>query len=132
MKVADNMNKYIKKYKNIIIIVAILIVIVTTITIPKSRGYDKNMLSDTIVDNLLFSESSIENNILEVIVQNTTKEEYKLKTVTVTFYDSSNKVIASIPTYIGDSIEAEGYRKINVTTDLDLTKATKITYTINK
>jgi hypothetical protein len=99
--------------------------------LSRTHGFDMTMLKNQMVDNLAFSETKFNNNTLEVIVQNTTSSDYNLKLINVSF-KNGDETITTIPGYIGDRIQPGGYKKLVVTTDVDLTNAKSVSYEIIK
>ncbi len=96
-----------------------------------THGFDMTMLKNQMVDNLAFSETTFHDNTLEVVVQNTTSDDYALKLINVSFKNGDD-VITTIPGYIGETIAPGGYKKLVVTTDVDLTDAKSVSYEIIK
>ena len=88
--------------------------------------------ADQTVDSLKFSEAILDGKKLTVTVTNTTSTSYSLKTITVTYLDSTSKAITAVKGYIGNTIAANESKQLVITTDVDLTNAKSITYTINK
>lgn len=127
-----------KKKKNILIIasvvmIVIALVIVFTREVPNttSSGYEIELESTT-VDNLRFANGKLTNGNLVVQVQNTLGETYSLKTIDVTFKNESNQDIITISGYIGESLETNEIRNLNIKSDVDLSNTKTVSYKINK
>ncbi len=65
-------------------------------------------------------------------VYNSSSEKQYIKSFNIELKDDSNKVLTTLIGYIGEEIAAGETRQITSSTDLDLTNASKIEYTINK
>ena len=116
-----------------VIIGIILVTSVLLISINFSKAADTStLLSDQVVDNLKFMNTSLENNKLTVVVYNTLEYSYNLKTIDVTFQDENYEEITTIRGYIGNSLEQQDMKQLVVSTDVDLSNAAHIKYTINK
>lgn len=116
-----------------VIIGIILVTSVLLISINFSKAADTStLLSDQVVDNLKFMNTSLENNKLTVVVYNTLEDSYNLKTIDVTFQDENYEEITTIRGYIGNSLEQQDMKQLVVSTDVDLSNAAHIKYTINK
>ena len=128
-----------KKNRKLIILGISLIVLIISIGVitnnlnsSHANPTSANFLRDQVVDNLLFTRTKFSDDTLIVIVKNTTDEDYKLKSIDVSFYDTSKNLITTVKGYIGDEIAQDGYKQLVVSTEKDLSKADSITYTINK
>jgi hypothetical protein len=88
--------------------------------------------ADQTVDSLKFTEAILDGKKLTVTVTNTTSTSYNLKTITVTYLDSASKDITAVKGYIGNTIAANDSKQLVITTDVDLTNAKSVAYTINK
>ncbi len=91
-----------------------------------------SFLKDQKVDGLLFTRTTFSDNTLKVIVKNTTDDAYNLKTIDVSFVDGDNKVITTVNGYVGDVIAKDSYKQLVVSSDIDLSKSSSLTYKINK
>lgn len=89
-------------------------------------------ISDGTVDNLRFSNANLVGNQLTVLVQNTTSEQYDLKSITVNFIDQDNNILESADSYIGDYLNANEIKNLDVKTDADLSNLKSISYIINR
>lgn len=127
-----------KKNKKVYIIsgVVIAVVIISAILLVNfnsSKAIDTStLLSEQVVDNLKFMNTSFENNQLKVVVYNTLEDSYSLKTIDVTFQDENYNEITTVKGYIGNTLEQKEMKQLVVSTDVDLTSASHIKYTINK
>ena len=125
------------KNKNIILamigVLLIVLGIIVAILLRPSIATDKlDGFSDITVDGLRFTNANLSNNKLTALVQNTKATTYSLKSISVTFKDEESNVIATINSYIGDTINANEIRVLYVKTDVDLSYATKAEYKIVK
>ena len=131
------MLKQIKKYilnEKVLLIALILLaigLIITHMALTRSSSVTPTYADQT-VDSLKFSEAILDGNKLTATVTNTTSNAYSLKTITVTFLDSSSKEITKIKGYIGYTIAANDSKQLVISTDVDLANAKSIAYTINK
>ena len=130
---------YIKKLgkKRLIGIAGIFVLIIFIIVFINinqvSFGYNSSLdIPDITVSNLRFNNAQLDENKLTVNVQNITSDIYELKTITVTFKDSSSNIITKINGYIGEEIEPNEIRKLDVKTDIDLSNTAVVEYTVNK
>lgn len=115
-------------------IFVLIIFIIVFININQvSLGYNSSLdIPDITVSNLRFNNAQLDENKLTVNVQNITSGIYELKTITVTFKDSSSNIITKINGYIGEEIEPNEIRKLDVKTDIDLSNTAVVEYTVNK
>ena len=131
------MLKQIKKYilnEKVLLIALILLaigLIITHMALTRSSSVTPTYADQT-VDSLKFSEAILDGNKLTATVTNTTSNAYSLKTITVTFLDSSSKEITKIKGYIGNTISANDTKQLVISTDVDLSTAKSVAYTINK
>ena len=126
-----------KKTKIILIAVSIIaiiaaVVIILTREVPSttSASYEV-VLDDVTVDNLRFVSGKITNNNLVVQVQNTTSTTYNLNYIDVTFKNGNNNII-TISGYIGESLESNEIRNLNIKTDVDLSNTNNVLYSVIK
>ena len=126
-----------KKTKIILIIVSVVAIflalfILLTREVPSttSAGNEK-IFDDVTVSNLRFNNAKLINNNLVVQVQNTTSTKYNLNYIDVTF-KNGNKNIITISGYIGESLESNEIRNLNIKTDVDLSSTTNVSYSVNK
>ena len=115
-------------------IFVLIIFIIVFININQvSLGYNSSLdIPDITVSNLRFNNAQLDENKLTVNVQNITSDIYELKNITVTFKDSSSNIITKINGYIGEEIEPNEIRKLDVNTDIDLSNTAVVEYTVNK
>ena len=129
-KVKKNKKKYIVSF------IAIIIVIIGSVLLynfTTSKAMDTTtLLSDQVVDNLKFMKTKLENNKLTVVVYNQLEESYNLKTIDVEFQDENYNKITTVRGYIGESIDNKDMKQLVVSTDVDLSNASHIKYTVNK
>ena len=133
------MKKKIIKNKKVFAIQAILVVAVVVVGIliamlasSHAEPNSASFVQDQTVEGLYFTRTEYENNTLKVMVENTLDSEYTLKTIDVTFLDSNEEEITTITGYIGESIKVGDRKQLVVQTDIDLSSADSIRYTINK
>ena len=117
---------------SIIVLIIALGVVIINFAVSHANPNSADFLKDQRVDGLLFTRTKYETNKLIVIVKNESDEVYNLKTIDVTFKDNSGNEITTVNGYIGDKIEANGKKQLVVQTDIDLSNANTITYTVNK
>ena len=118
---------------SIVVIAVVIITAMLLVSLNFSKAADTStLLSDQVVDNLKFMNTSLENNKLTVVVYNTLEDSYNLKTIDVTFQDENYEEITTIRGYIGNSLEQQDMKQLVVSTDVDLSNAAHIKYTINK
>lgn len=115
-----------------IFVLTIFIIVFISIN-QVSLGYNSSLdIPDITVSNLRFNNAQLDENKLTVNVQNITSDIYELKTITVTFKDSSSNIITKINGYIGEEIEPNEIRKLDVKTDIDLSNTAVVEYTVKK
>lgn len=97
---------------------------------------NEDVVGDKQVDVFKLTKTSLvyENGSSTLItsVYNSSSEKQYIKSFNIELKDDSNKVITTLIGYIGEEIAAGETRQITSSTDLDLTNASKIEYTINK
>lgn len=129
-KVKKNKKRYLVSF------IAIIIVIIGSVLLynfTTSKAIDTTtLLSDQVVDNLKFMKTKLENNKLTVVVYNQLEESYNLKTIDVEFQDENYNKITTVRGYIGESIDNKDMKQLVVSTDVDLSNASHIKYTVNK
>ena len=132
--IAEKVKKNKKKY--LVSFIAIIIVIIGSVLLynfTTSKAMDTTtLLSDQVVDNLKFMKTKLENNKLTVVVYNQLEESYNLKTIDVEFQDENYNEITTVRGYIGESIDNKDMKQLVVSTDVDLSNASHIKYTVNK
>ena len=132
--IAEKVKKNKKKY--LVSFIAIIIVIIGSVLLynfTTSKAMDTTtLLSDQVVDNLKFMKTKLENNKLTVVVYNQLEESYNLKTIDVEFQDENYNKITTVRGYIGESIDNKDMKQLVVSTDIDLSNASHIKYTVNK
>ena len=129
----QQIKKYILNEKVLLIALILLAIglIITHMALTRSSSVTPTYADQT-VDSLKFSEAILDGKKLTVTVTNTTSTSYSLKTITVTYLDSTSKAITAVKGYIGNTITANESKQLVITTDVDLNNAKSITYTINK
>ena len=116
-----------------VLIAVVIISAILLISLNSSKAIDTStLLSEQVVDNLKFMNASFENNQLKVVVYNTLEDSYSLKTIDVTFQDENYNEITTVKGYIGNTLEQKDMKQLVVSTDVDLTNASHIKYTIHK
>ena len=132
--IAERVKKNKKKY--LVSCLTIIIVIIGSVLLynfTTSKAIDTTtLLSDQVVDNLKFMKTKLENNKLTVVVYNQLEESYNLKTIDVEFEDENYNEITTVRGYIGESIDNKDMKQLVVSTDVDLSNASHIKYTVNK
>ena len=125
--------KYILNEKVLLISLILLAIglIIIHMALTRSSSITPTFADQT-VDSLKFTEAILDGKNLTVTVTNTTSTSYSLKTITVTYLDSTSKAITAVKGYIGNTIATNESKQLVITTDVDLTNAKSITYTINK
>ena len=133
-KLRQVLNENRKKYITSGVVIAVLIVTaILLISFNSSKAMDTTtLLSDQVVEDLKFTNTTLDNNKLTVAVYNTLEDRYSLKTIDVTFQDENYEEITTVRGYIGSSLEKQDTKQLVVSTDVDLTNAKHIKYTINK
>ena len=76
----------------------------------------------------------IENGISTLVteVSNNTGADYHLNEFNITVKDKDGNIITTLPGYVGGTIPNGKTRTINTSTDLDLSNATSIEYSVSK
>ena len=96
---------------------------------------ETTILQDKVVEGLSFENASLEyqNNTrtFKVEVTNTNSDPYNLKYIEIIFTDEKDQEEKLIG-YIGEEIKNEETREITASIDKDLTKSTKLKYSIIK
>ena len=129
----QQIKKYILNEKVLLIALILLAIGLIIIHMASTRSSSVTpTYADQTVDSLKFSEAILDGNKLTATVTNTTSSAYSLKTITVTFLDSSSKEITKIKGYVGNTISANDSKQLVISTDVDLANAKSIAYTINK
>ena len=129
----QQIKKYILNEKVLLIALILLAIGLIIMHIASTRSSSVTpTYADQTVDSLKFSEAILDGNKLTATVTNTTSSAYSLKTITVTFLDSSSKEITKIKGYVGNTISANDSKQLVISTDVDLANAKSIAYTINK
>lgn len=128
----EKIKKYVLNEK---VLTTCLVLVVLGLVITK-MSYTKSATNisfpDQTVESIQFSDATLEGNKLTIVVTNTLSTTYSLKTINVKILDSSSKEITTMKGYIGNTIESGSSKQLVVSTDVDLTNATSVTYTINK
>ena len=129
-KVQKNKSKYII---SCIVIGVVIVGSVLLYNFTTSKAMDTTtLLSDQVVDNLKVMKTKLENNKLTVVVYKQLEESYNLKTIDVEFQDENYNKITTVRGYIGESIDNKDMKQLVVSTDVDLSNASHIKYTVNK
>ena len=97
---------------------------------------NEGVIKDQEIDGLTFTKTSLiikeSGSVLVTTVTNTTTETKTVKTFTITVKDSDGNVMVTMDGYIGGEIKQAETKTITSTTEMDLTNASSIEYTINK
>ena len=115
-----------------IILVALVAALIINFAMSHADPNTASFLKDQQVEGLNFTRTEYENNTLKVMVENTLVEEYVLSTIDVTFLDQDGNEITTITGYIGHNIKVGDRKQLVVSTDIDLSQASSIRYTINR
>ena len=107
----------------------------TVVDTTKSNT-NEGVIKDQEIDGLTFTKTSLiikeSGSVLVTTVTNTTTETKTVKTFTITVKDSDGNVMVTMDGYIGGEIKQAETKTITSTTEMDLTNASSIEYTINK
>lgn len=90
------------------------------------------LLKNQVVDNLEFSNATMDKNKLTVEVVNKSNDIYSLNSIDVKYLDSTGKEITTVNGYIGNTLEKDESYQLVVDTEDDLSNAYSIEYYINK
>ena len=97
---------------------------------------NKDVIKDQEVDGLKMTNTTLiyENGISTLIteVSNNTGTDYHLNEFNITVKDKDGNVMSNLKGYVGGTIPNGETRTINTSSDLDLSKATSIEYSVNK
>ena len=145
------MKKYLENKNIIIAVVTIVLVLVLAFLIFKDTNKkknnapdkeemititDKEILKDQVVDGIDFKNKLfvIQDGVSRIIVEltNNTDNDYSLKEYSITIKDKENKVLATMPGYVGESIKKDEKKYLDVSIDRDLSKVAMIEYEVKK
>ena len=97
---------------------------------------EENVVKDQEVDGLKMTNTSltITNGISTLVteVSNNTGSDYQLEEFTIIIKDKDDNVLATIPGYVGETIENGSTKTIDSSIDIDLSNATSVEYKIKK
>ncbi len=97
---------------------------------------NEDVVKDQIFDNLSFTNTSVTkiNGVsrIETQIKNETGADYYLEEFVITFLDGDGSVIAVLPGYVGEVIRNGQTYNIDSSTDIDLSNAAKIEYSVTK
>ena len=97
---------------------------------------EENVVKDQEVDGLKMTNTSltITNGISTLVteVSNNTGSDYQLEEFTIIIKDKTDNVLATIPGYVGETIENGSTKTIDSSIDIDLSNATSVEYEIKK
>ena len=97
---------------------------------------NEGIIREQELEGLTFTNTSLiikeSGSVLVTTVTNTTTETKTVKTFTITVKDSDGNVMVTMDGYIGGEIKQAETKTITSTTEMDLTNASSIEYTINK
>lgn len=97
---------------------------------------EENVIKDQEVDGLKMTNTSltITNGISTLVteVSNNTGVDYQLEEFTITIKDKDGNVLATLPGYVGETIENGSTKTIDSSIDIDLSNATSVEYEIKK
>lgn len=134
----ERIKKINNKTKVIVGICTVLIVGILGFKIIKkafANPDDSSYLKNQIVDGLSFENASlnVENGISKYTVEvvNDNNTDYSLKTINVVFKDSEGKEITLLG-YIGETLEVNDKKVLDVSIDEEIEDIATITYSINK
>ncbi|HOB25828.1 MAG TPA: hypothetical protein PKG93_01615 [Bacilli bacterium] len=128
-------NKINKIFSNKKILIGVIILLVLGLFVYKlnfTKSIETPSFPNQTVESLTFTDASILDNKLTVIVKNDTENDYNLKTIDVSFVDSSGNTITTIKGYVGNTLKSNDSKKLVVQTDKDISNTSSITYNINK
>ena len=128
-------NKINKIFSNKKILIGVIILLVLGLFVYKlnfTKSIETPSFPNQTVESLTFTDASILDNKLTVIVKNDTENDYNLKTIDVSFVDSSGNTITTIKGYVGNTLKSNDSKKLVVQTDKDISNTYSITYNINK
>jgi len=113
----------------VMILLAVLIVIIRGVP-PSYSANNGISFDDTTVNNLRFNNVRLINNQLVGTVQNTTSSTYNLALINVKVKDESGNVLTTLTGYIGESLNADEIRNLNIKTDKNLSNAKTVEYEV--
>ena len=97
---------------------------------------EENVVKDQEVDGLKMTNTSltITNGISTLVteVSNNTGSDYQLEEFTIIIKDKNDNVLATIPGYVGETIENGSTKTIDSSIDIDLSNAASVEYKIKK
>ena len=97
---------------------------------------NEGVIKDQVVEGLKMTNTSLiyENGISTLIteVSNNTGADYNLNEFNIAVKDASGNVITTLKGYVGGTIPNGETRTINTSSDLDLSKAISIEYSVSK
>ena len=130
------------------ILISMTVVLATTLLLtgcgkkkeePKNdvkSNTEENVIKDQEVDGLKMTNTSltITNGISTLVteVSNNTGADYQLEEFTITIKDKDGNVLATLPGYVGETIENGSTKTIDSSIDIDLSNATSVEYEIKK
>ena len=130
------------------ILISMTVVLATTLLLtgcgkkkeePKNdvkSNTEENVIKDQEVDGLKMTNTSltITNGISTLVteVSNNTGVDYQLEEFTITIKDKDGNVLATLPGYVGETIENGSTKTIDSSIDIDLSNATSVEYEIKK
>lgn len=97
---------------------------------------NEEVIKNQVVEDFKLTNTSViytnGSSTLVTSVKNDSSETKYIKSFNIILKDDSGKIIAQLLGYIGEEIPAGETREITSSSDMDLTKATSVEYTINK
>ena len=97
---------------------------------------EENVIKNQNVDGIEFTntELTVTNGVskIKVSVTNNSTENYNLNEYSIIFKDENDNVIAKMPGYVGETINAGETKHINASIDIDVSKAKKVEYDVKK
>ncbi len=115
-----------------ILILTFTLVLNYTFSIETPNTFYGVKLNNAVVKSITLSNINMveENGITKYEAKISTKEEKKINYIRIVFKDEDNKEIVSLIGYVGSSIKSGEERKIEASTDADLSKVKTIEYEI--
>lgn len=97
---------------------------------------EENVIKNQSVDGIEFTntELTVTNGIskITVAVTNNSTENYNLNGYSIIFKDENDNAIATMPGYVGETINVGETKHINASIDIDVSNAKKVEYEVKK
>lgn len=134
----EKFKKFVKDNKKKITIVGVSVIFVLAIVLigTSLANPTEAYLKDQVVEGLSFENADlvVENGISKYTVEvyNDQKSSYPLKNIQVIFENAQGGTIATLTSYVGDTIETEKVAYLESSIDQELTDIAKVRYVITK